>query len=451
MAQIDSFIATLGTGTVLYAVAMWLKRRPPGGGRAAGGASSLAGADLFGLPVPAFYVAAGGAAAVGGDRVHAARRALYVIGANPKAAELNGLSVRRHVMGAFVANGLLSAGWPACCSLRGYADRPGQRRAQFLPGARRRLPRQHHHPPGRVNVWGHAGGRRDPGDRHLRHPAIRRRVLRRAAVQRLTLLISIGIAGWAQQRVATHRSAAASRSGRSTKGAPRSRPRHPAPLSRPGHRFRGTDHAASGSIRSRSRRSRPPAGPLSGPAAAVPSSTPPRPKVDDGRRQGQPGTAHQRRKAARGKTVVFVAADMKNGGIVGVSKGVEEAGKAIGWTVRVIDGQRQRQRPHRGAEPGAGAQARRHRRRRLRHHRAEGGLRQRRQGGHPAGRLEPGPEAGARRGSRPVRQRHRPPPDDISEAGALWAVADSDGKAGVVIFTDSQYSIAIYKARRWRR
>ena len=44
-------------------------------------------------------------------------------------------------------------------------------------------------------------------------------------------------------------------------------------------------------------------------------------------------------KAAAARTIVFVAADMKNGGIVGVSKGVEEAGKAIGWTVRVIDGQ----------------------------------------------------------------------------------------------------------------
>jgi ribose transport system substrate-binding protein len=44
-------------------------------------------------------------------------------------------------------------------------------------------------------------------------------------------------------------------------------------------------------------------------------------------------------KAVAAKTLVFVAADMKNGGIVGVSKGVEEAGKAIGWNVRVIDGQ----------------------------------------------------------------------------------------------------------------
>ena len=44
-------------------------------------------------------------------------------------------------------------------------------------------------------------------------------------------------------------------------------------------------------------------------------------------------------KAEAGKTIVFVAADLKNGGILGVSKGVEEAAKAIGWDVRVIDGQ----------------------------------------------------------------------------------------------------------------
>jgi ribose transport system substrate-binding protein len=37
--------------------------------------------------------------------------------------------------------------------------------------------------------------------------------------------------------------------------------------------------------------------------------------------------------------------------------------------------------------------------------------------------------------------------DDVSEAAALWAVADSGGKAGVVIFTDSQYAIAVYKAK----
>ena len=36
-------------------------------------------------------------------------------------------------------------------------------------------------------------------------------------------------------------------------------------------------------------------------------------------------------KALSGKTVVVVAADMKNGGVLGVANGVEEAAAAIGW------------------------------------------------------------------------------------------------------------------------
>ena len=44
-------------------------------------------------------------------------------------------------------------------------------------------------------------------------------------------------------------------------------------------------------------------------------------------------------RAAAGKTVVYVAADLRNGGIQEVGDGVQEAGKKIGWTVRVLDGQ----------------------------------------------------------------------------------------------------------------
>lgn len=43
-------------------------------------------------------------------------------------------------------------------------------------------------------------------------------------------------------------------------------------------------------------------------------------------------------KAAEGKTIVVLAADLKNGGILGVTTGVEEAAAKIGWTVRVLDG-----------------------------------------------------------------------------------------------------------------
>ncbi|WP_406367879.1 substrate-binding domain-containing protein [Streptomyces sp. NBC_01546] len=43
--------------------------------------------------------------------------------------------------------------------------------------------------------------------------------------------------------------------------------------------------------------------------------------------------------AVSGKTIVYVAQTMTNPGVAGVAKGVEEAAKAIGWQVRVIDGE----------------------------------------------------------------------------------------------------------------
>jgi ribose transport system substrate-binding protein len=41
-------------------------------------------------------------------------------------------------------------------------------------------------------------------------------------------------------------------------------------------------------------------------------------------------------KAAEGKTIVVLAADLKNGGILGVTTGIEEAAKKIGWTVKLL-------------------------------------------------------------------------------------------------------------------
>lgn len=151
-------------------------------------------------------------------------------------------------------------------------------------------------------------------------------------------------------------------------------------------------------------------------------------------------------KAVPGKTIVFLAADMKNGGIVGVSKGVEEAAKAIGWNVRVIDGQ--------GTINGRGAA--------LNQALALkpdgiviGGFDTTEQktaianatkAGIPLVGWNAGPKPGPDTGAG-LFANVTVTADDISEAAALWAVADSNGKAGVVIFTDSQYSIAVYKAR----
>ncbi|KUO09465.1 substrate-binding domain-containing protein [Streptomyces sp. DSM 15324] len=44
-------------------------------------------------------------------------------------------------------------------------------------------------------------------------------------------------------------------------------------------------------------------------------------------------------KAVPGKTIVYVAQSMTNPGVSGAAEGVKEAAKAIGWTMRIIDGQ----------------------------------------------------------------------------------------------------------------
>lgn len=44
-------------------------------------------------------------------------------------------------------------------------------------------------------------------------------------------------------------------------------------------------------------------------------------------------------KAAKNKTIIYVAQTMQNGGVAGAAEGVKAAAKAIGWKVRVIDGQ----------------------------------------------------------------------------------------------------------------
>ena len=102
VARIDSFIATLGTGTVLYAIAMWHSGGRQVVGSLPEGFVNIAGADLLGLPVTAFYVVAVAIVLWLMSEHTPIGRALYVIGSNPKAAVLNGIPLQKCVMGAFV-------------------------------------------------------------------------------------------------------------------------------------------------------------------------------------------------------------------------------------------------------------------------------------------------------------------------------------------------------------
>ncbi|MEV6759851.1 ABC transporter permease [Streptomyces sp. NPDC051105] len=108
--RIDSFIATLGTGSMMYAVTGWITD----GGRIVPGPRGLPGAftDLYnsrflGLPVPAFYVLALAVVLwLVLERLPLGRY-LYVVGSNPRAAELVGIPTRRYIVYAFAASGLL--------------------------------------------------------------------------------------------------------------------------------------------------------------------------------------------------------------------------------------------------------------------------------------------------------------------------------------------------------
>lgn len=200
LAQIDSFIATLGTGTVLYALAMWHS-----GGRQVVGELppafvALAGAELLGLPVGAFYVLALALALWLVAEFTPLGRALYVIGANPKAAQLNGISVRRHVMGAFVASGLLSGFAGVLLASRLQIGQASVGLEFLLPALVGAFLGSTTIKPGRVNVWGTLigvailaigiSGIQQFGGAFYVEPLF----------NGLTLLVSIGLAGWAQQR-----------------------------------------------------------------------------------------------------------------------------------------------------------------------------------------------------------------------------------------------------------
>ncbi|MEM7524445.1 MAG: substrate-binding domain-containing protein, partial [Pseudomonadota bacterium] len=152
-------------------------------------------------------------------------------------------------------------------------------------------------------------------------------------------------------------------------------------------------------------------------------------------------------KAAADKSIVVVAGDLKNGGILGVTNGVEEAVGAIGWDVRVLDGAGSIQ--GRTAAIGQALALK------------------------PDGLIINGFDAveqqaalaGVVNAGVPMVAWHSGPKIgcdapggifvnvstdamQVSQVAAEWAIKDGDGAVGAIIFTDSTYQIAIDKADR---
>ena len=200
VAKIDSFIATLGTGTVLYALAL----AHTGGRQMVGvlpqGFYNINGTFIFGLPITGFYVLAITFAMWIILEYTPIGRYLYSIGANQRAADLNGIPTRKYVIGAFVTSGLLTA-------LAGVILASKLRIGQASVGLEFLLPAlvgaflgSTTIKPGRVNVWGTIigvailaigiSGIQQFGGSFWVEPMF----------NGVTLLVAIGIAGYAQRR-----------------------------------------------------------------------------------------------------------------------------------------------------------------------------------------------------------------------------------------------------------
>ncbi|CAM5693064.1 hypothetical protein SAFG77S_04082 [Streptomyces afghaniensis] len=108
--RIDSFIATLGTGSMMYAVTGWItdgSRIVPGPQGLPPAFTDLYDSTFLGLPVPAFYVLAlAGVLWLVLERLPLGRY-LYVVGSNPRAADLVGIPTRTYTVYAFAASGLI--------------------------------------------------------------------------------------------------------------------------------------------------------------------------------------------------------------------------------------------------------------------------------------------------------------------------------------------------------
>lgn len=106
--HIDSFIATMGTGTLLFGVTNLYSNGEQISGLNLPVSFTNLTQIFHGVPLPAVYVAIISAALWVVTEHLPVGRNLYVIGANVRAAELTGINVRRHIIGVFVISGLLS-------------------------------------------------------------------------------------------------------------------------------------------------------------------------------------------------------------------------------------------------------------------------------------------------------------------------------------------------------
>jgi len=150
---IDSFIATLGTGSVLYGFNEWYTGGQQVLATLPKSFTALSGVVL-GIPAPSLYVLAIAVGLWVLFEYLPAGRFLYVLGDSPRAAELNGISAKRYVTMAFLASGLLSAFAGVVLQSQLLVGQSSVGPEYLLPAFTAALLGATSVRPGRVNVWG---------------------------------------------------------------------------------------------------------------------------------------------------------------------------------------------------------------------------------------------------------------------------------------------------------
>lgn len=107
--RINSFIATLGTGTIAYGISNWYTNGQQLFGSLPKAFTSIYSLQLFSIPVSAVYVIVVTTIAWFVLEYTTVGRQLYALGANRRAAELTGISSRKIVLGTYVIGGFIVA------------------------------------------------------------------------------------------------------------------------------------------------------------------------------------------------------------------------------------------------------------------------------------------------------------------------------------------------------
>lgn len=153
-ARIDAFIATLGTATVINALALWYTNGQQVVGTLPTSFFELSKATVLGIPILPLYPLVISLALWIMLEYLPIGRYIYVVGANPEAARLNGIPTRKYIVLAFVLSGMIVAfaGVILASQLRIGQTSLGD--TYLLPALVGAFLGSTTLKPGRVNVWG---------------------------------------------------------------------------------------------------------------------------------------------------------------------------------------------------------------------------------------------------------------------------------------------------------